>query len=56
LKKDGIRLSFARVKDPVREMMHVDGAEEIIGMDNYYQSVSDGVRAFLQRKKENFRK
>jgi MFS superfamily sulfate permease-like transporter len=49
LEKDGIQLAFAKVKDPVREMMRLSGVEADIGADNFYASVSAGVRAFLQR-------
>jgi len=52
LQRDGIQLAFAEVKDPVREMMRLSGAEEAIGADNFYSSVSAGVRAFLQRNKD----
>ena len=52
MKKDGIKLAFAEVKDPVREMMRLSGAEEAIGTDNFYSSVSAGVRAFLQRNED----
>ena len=52
LEKDGIQLAFAEVKDPVREMMRMSGAEEAIGADNFYPSVSAGVRAFLQRNED----
>jgi high affinity sulfate transporter 1 len=48
--KDGIQLAFAEVKDPVREMMRLSGAEEAIGTENFYSSVSAGVRAFLARE------
>jgi len=48
LGKDGIQLAFAKVKDPVREMMRLSGAEEAIGADNFYASVSDGVRAYIK--------
>jgi MFS superfamily sulfate permease-like transporter len=47
LEKDGIDLTLAKVRDPVREMMHLSGAEEAIGADNFYASVSDGVRAYI---------
>jgi MFS superfamily sulfate permease-like transporter len=47
LEKDGIQLAFAKVKDPVREMMRLSGAEEAIGTENFYPTVSAGVRAFL---------
>jgi high affinity sulfate transporter 1 len=49
LEKDGIQLAFAKVKDPVREMMRLSGAEEAIGTENFYASVSEGVRAFIAR-------
>jgi len=52
LGKDGIQLTFAEVRDPVREMMRMSGAEEAIGADNFYPSVSAGVRAFLQHNED----
>jgi len=52
LEKDGIDLVFAKVKDPVREMMRLSGAEEVIGADNFYPSVSAGVRAFIEKNKD----
>lgn len=50
LEQDGIDLAFAKVKDPVRDRMRRSGAEEVIGADNFYASVSEGVRAFLARE------
>jgi SulP family sulfate permease len=50
LEKAGIMLAFAKVKDPVREMMRLSGVEEAIGADNFYASVSEGVRAFIARE------
>jgi high affinity sulfate transporter 1 len=52
LEKDGIDLAFAEVKDPVRDMMHISGAEEAIGPDNFYSSVSEGVRAYIEAGKD----
>ncbi len=52
LEKDGIDLAFAKVKDPVRDRMRLSGAEEVIGADNFYASVSEGVRAYLQEQKD----
>jgi MFS superfamily sulfate permease-like transporter len=52
LEKDGIGLAFAKVKDPVREMMRLTGVEEVIGAENYFPSVSAGVRAFIQSNKD----
>jgi len=48
---EGIKLSFAEVHDPVREMMRHTGVEETIGPENYHGSVDDGVRAFLKKDK-----
>ena len=52
LEKDGTELALAKVKDPVRDMLRLSGAEEAIGADNFYPSVSAGVRAFLQRNED----
>ena len=52
LEKDGIVLAFAKVRDPMREMMRLSGAEEAIGVDNFYPSVSEGVRAFIKESKD----
>jgi high affinity sulfate transporter 1 len=50
LENDGIQLAFAKVKDPLREMMRQIGAEEAIGAENFYASVSLGVRAFITQE------
>jgi high affinity sulfate transporter 1 len=52
LETDGIEIALAKVKDPVRDMLRLSGAEEAIGADNFYPSVSAGVRAFLQRNED----
>jgi high affinity sulfate transporter 1 len=52
LERDGIELTFAEVRDPVRDMMRRAGAEEAIGAENFYGSVDEGVRAFLKRERE----
>lgn len=45
----GIVLSFAEVKSVLRQMMLSTGLEEKIGADRCYESINDGVMAFLQR-------
>jgi SulP family sulfate permease len=45
----GIVLSFAEVKSALRQMMLSTGLEEKIGADHFYESINDGVKAFLQR-------
>ncbi len=52
LEKDGIDLTLAKVRDPVRDMMRLSGAEEAIGADNFYASVSEGARVYLQEHKD----
>jgi MFS superfamily sulfate permease-like transporter len=52
LEKDGIELALAEAKDPVRDMMRRAGAEDAIGAENFHGSVDEGVRAFLERKKD----
>lgn len=44
-----ITLSMARVKDPIREQLRRTGVEQAIGYDYFYERISDGVSAFLQR-------
>jgi MFS superfamily sulfate permease-like transporter len=46
---EGIRLSFAEAKNALRETMRHTGLEEKIGVENFYESIEDGVKAFLQR-------
>jgi len=52
LQRDDIELSFAEVRDPVRDMMRRAGAEEVISAENFYGSVDEGVRAFLNREND----
>lgn len=48
LNKRGIRLTFAHIHNRVRGMLKRSGAIDIIGADHFYESISDGVDAFLQ--------
>ena len=52
LEKGGIDLAFTKVKDPVRNRIRLSGAEEVIGADNFYASVSEGVLAYLQEQND----
>jgi len=45
LKNRGIALAFARVRDPVRDDMRLAGIETIVGPRNFYERITDGVRA-----------
>jgi SulP family sulfate permease len=44
----GITFSFARVRDQVRERMQLGGVEAAVGSTNFYERVTDGVRAWHQ--------
>jgi high affinity sulfate transporter 1 len=46
LKNQGITLAFARVRDHVRERMRLGGVEAVVGLSNFYERVTDGVRAW----------
>jgi SulP family sulfate permease len=43
----GITLAFARLRNAVREIMTSAGLIEVIGEENIYLEIDDGVRAFL---------
>jgi len=45
LKNRGITLAFARVRDAVRDDMRLAGIEAIVGPRNFYERITDGVRA-----------
>jgi anti-anti-sigma factor len=45
LKNRGIALAFARVRDGVRDDMRVAGIQDIVGPLNFYERITDGVRA-----------
>jgi MFS superfamily sulfate permease-like transporter len=42
----GITVAFARVRDEVRERLRLAGIEAAIGSANFYERVTDGVRAW----------
>jgi MFS superfamily sulfate permease-like transporter len=50
LKSRGITLAFARVRDQVRERMQLGGVEAAVSSTNFYERVTDGVRAWQQRR------
>ena len=45
LKNRGISLAFARVRDEVRDDMRVSGIEALVDSQNFYERITDGVRA-----------
>jgi SulP family sulfate permease len=48
LSDSGIRLLFARVRGPVREILRRSGVEELIGRESIYPTVRAGVAAYLR--------
>jgi len=48
----GIAFFFAEVKSGLREAMRRTGLEGKIGADHFYESIQDGVQAFLQRQEQ----
>jgi MFS superfamily sulfate permease-like transporter len=48
LRSQGITCAFARVRDSVRERMRLAGIEAIVGSTNFYDHVTDGVRAWQE--------
>jgi SulP family sulfate permease len=50
LQSQGITFAFARVRDEVREQMRLGGIEAAIGPANFYERVTDGVRAWQEQE------
>jgi high affinity sulfate transporter 1 len=49
LHSQGITFAFARVRDGVRDRMRLGGIEPVVGSGNFYERVTDGVRAWENR-------
>jgi high affinity sulfate transporter 1 len=50
LQSQGITFAFARVRDEVQEHMRLAGIEAAVGPANFHERVTDGVRAWQQRR------
>jgi sulfate permease, SulP family len=50
LRSQGITCAFARVRDSVREQMRLSGVETFVGSTNFYDRVTDGVRAWQKQE------
>ncbi len=50
LQSQGITFAFARVRDEVRERMRLGGIEAAVDPANFFERVTDGVRAWQQQK------
>jgi anti-anti-sigma factor len=53
LQSQGIKFAFARVRDSVREGMRLAGIEAAVGSTNFYERVTDGVRAWEQQDRHD---
>jgi high affinity sulfate transporter 1 len=51
LQSQGITFAFARVRDEVRERLRLTGIEAVVGSTNFYERVTDGVRAWQQQER-----
>ena len=49
LQGQNVTVSFARVRDQIREKMRIAGIETVVGSTNFHERVTDGVRAWQQR-------
>jgi len=43
-----IELGFARVRDPIREVMKASGVLDAIGLDHFHGSITQGIKAYKQ--------
>jgi MFS superfamily sulfate permease-like transporter len=50
LQRRGITFAFVRVRDQVRERMRLGGIEAAVGPANFYERVTDGVRAWQEQE------
>ena len=53
LQENGILLAIARANKPLRETMRLTGLENLIGVNNFYPSVRNGVEACQNRHEVN---
>ena len=51
LQSQGITFAFARLRDEVRERLRLGGIEAIVGASNFYERVTDGVRAWQEQER-----
>src|SRR5262249_9646532 len=50
LQSQGITFAFARVRDNIREHLRLGGVEAVVGSANFYDRVTEGVRAWQQQE------
>jgi len=50
LRDKGIRVSLARVLDPVRERLRRTGVEQALGKYQFHDTLTDGVKSFEEHE------
>jgi MFS superfamily sulfate permease-like transporter len=53
LQSQGITFALARVRDEVRERMRLAGIEAVVGPANFYERMTDGLRAWQGQEKDD---
>lgn len=53
LSRAGIGLAFARLRDPERERLRRAGLEPLLGAGCFHERITDGVQAFLHRRRHD---
>jgi high affinity sulfate transporter 1 len=46
LQRQGVTVALARVRDQVRDRMRLEGLEAVVGPENFYERITDGVHAW----------
>ena len=50
LESQDITFAFARVRDEVRDQLRLGGIEAVVGLTNFHERVTEGVRAWEQKE------
>jgi anti-anti-sigma regulatory factor len=50
LQSRGVTIAFARVRDTVRQDMQVGKIEAVVGSVDFYERITDGVRAWQRQE------
>src|SRR5215469_248466 len=51
LRSDGVTISFARLRDSVRERLQLAGMDTIVGASDFHGRITDGVHAWQEQQK-----
>jgi hypothetical protein len=53
LKRKGISMSFARLRDPVMSALERDGVVDALGRSAFHERLTDGVRPYFKESTGN---